>query len=351
MASWTLQQLSTLQSSTVSHDKKLEACQEVSDKLNENILKGETRATALAKMSLGRPKTIGKIKQQRLASKEHLQAVLHVTSLLGLDLEPPERRLAPAEPREQVSRHMYGSDAFLFDQKTGEGWWQMPDSEVIRLVLQADQGGPLYTAYQWCAAQGYAISFIRDESDGCVDQLAHESSQEPMVHFSGGGNMEGCRETNDIMLSDDPQQNFENVISILDSLWCSWGFLAGSYGRNYTATLLVLTWCGIEEGRNPFAVWGHAKSTGDFDKVVDMCVKARVRSLDFLLKSFPTMVTHPLNRLCWTSCRTVCSTVSQTLSGPGAAWLCGWLRSCKGFRIDDCISVDFCLASVSCAAN
>ena len=31
--------------------------------------------------------------------------------------------------------------------------------------------------------------------DGCVDQLAHESSQEPMVHFSGGGNMEGCRET------------------------------------------------------------------------------------------------------------------------------------------------------------
>ena len=51
-----------------------------------------------------------------------------------------------------------------FDQKTGEGWWQMPDSEVIRLVLQADQGGPLYTAYQWCAAQGYAISFIRDES-------------------------------------------------------------------------------------------------------------------------------------------------------------------------------------------
>ena len=54
MASWTLQQLSTLQSSTVSHDKKLEACQEVSDKLNENILKGETRATALAKMSLGR---------------------------------------------------------------------------------------------------------------------------------------------------------------------------------------------------------------------------------------------------------------------------------------------------------
>ena len=41
--------------------------------------------------------------------------------------------------------------------------WQKPDPDIWRLVLQADQGGPLFSAFQFLSNAGYPIAFLRDE--------------------------------------------------------------------------------------------------------------------------------------------------------------------------------------------
>lgn len=91
-------------------------------------------------------------------------------NLLELDFEKADVLLQGADPARDICRQSYGSRSFLCQMETGEASWQQVSEDVLRLVLQADQGGPLYTAFQFLAGRGYPVSFVRDElCSGCID--------------------------------------------------------------------------------------------------------------------------------------------------------------------------------------
>ena len=110
-----------------------------------------------------RPKTISKVHQERLASREHLQAVVHMTNLLSVELVRPHVGLKGADPSNKLARLTYGKYSFLCHTETGRAEWEQISTDIMRLVLQADQGGPLYAAYQFLAGKGYPVAFSRDE--------------------------------------------------------------------------------------------------------------------------------------------------------------------------------------------
>lgn len=94
---------------------------------------------------------------------------MHVMNLLEVEYQKPEVLLRGADPAKEVLRQNYGARSFLCRLDTGEASWQQASTEVLRLILQADQGGPLYAAFQFLAGQGYPVSFVRDElCSGCI---------------------------------------------------------------------------------------------------------------------------------------------------------------------------------------
>ena len=188
MVPWVLQRLSDLLPSTTSVETKMEETR----KLADQAARTDSKQGAASKVCLGsrnhkavvipsskysrdrlRPKTISKIKQQRLSTREHLKAVLHSLDLLECELEPPKQTLVGARPREHLIVEKYAGCSFRCNTQSGESEWLRVDKGLLRLVLQGDQGGPLYSAYQYAAAKGFPISFIRDESHpGLILDLA-----------------------------------------------------------------------------------------------------------------------------------------------------------------------------------
>ena len=64
----------------------------------------------------------------------------------------------------------YDDRSYRCNTKSGESEWLCVDAKLLRVVLQGDQGGPLYSGYQFLAGAGFPVSFIRDESYlGCND--------------------------------------------------------------------------------------------------------------------------------------------------------------------------------------
>ena len=90
--------------------------------------------------------------------------MVHSLELLELELQPPQQTLAGARPQEHLTVERYGNWCFRCNTQSGESEWLCLDKKVLRLVLQGDQGGPLYSGYQYLAVKGFAVSFIRDES-------------------------------------------------------------------------------------------------------------------------------------------------------------------------------------------
>ncbi|CAE7245477.1 hemA [Symbiodinium sp. CCMP2592] len=156
MVPWVLQRLSDLLPSTVSTETKMEEAQ----KLADQAARTDAKQGAASKV----PKTISKIRQQRLSTREHLRAVLHCMELLECELEPPKQTLMGARPKEHLIVEKYDGCSFRCNTQSGESEWLRVDKELLRLVLQGDQGGPLYSAYQYAAAKGFPVCFIRDES-------------------------------------------------------------------------------------------------------------------------------------------------------------------------------------------
>ncbi|CAE7610898.1 unnamed protein product [Symbiodinium sp. CCMP2592] len=157
MAPWVLQRLSDLLPSTASTETKMEECQRLADQAAQ----ADSKQATARKL----PKTISKIKQQRLSTREHLKAVIHSLDLLECELQPPKQTLAGARPQDHVVVEQYDNKwSFRCNTQSGESEWLCVDKKLLRLVLQGDQGGPLYSGYQYLAGKGFAVSFIRDES-------------------------------------------------------------------------------------------------------------------------------------------------------------------------------------------
>ena len=112
-----------------------------------------------------RPKTLSRIKQERLASKEHMRAVLHSLELLDVQLIPAENAYPAADPSQSVYRDYHDGRAFLYSAASGEATWMtfQESPQMTRVILNPDEGGPLHTGYQFLAAKGLPISFRRDE--------------------------------------------------------------------------------------------------------------------------------------------------------------------------------------------
>ena len=100
-----------------------------------------------------------------------MKAIANVTSHAGLDLSNifPECPLLPLQP-ERETRTITTVDskcmAYITSKETGESRWDSPGPHPaghVRLVLCPDEGGPLWSAYQFLAHNHAAIGFRRDE--------------------------------------------------------------------------------------------------------------------------------------------------------------------------------------------
>lgn len=113
-----------------------------------------------------RPKVLGLIKQRRLAAREEVQAVMHTLSLAGLELRKPERILRPPDLKSGETRLTDASlGPMLWHTESGAAQWDVvlpEDLQELRVVLAPDEGGPLWSGFQWLAKQGYRIGFLPD---------------------------------------------------------------------------------------------------------------------------------------------------------------------------------------------
>ena len=183
---WTLQRLSDLLPSTADHETKLRESQTVADTLAAKMLSSDDKAATMSKLHLGstakdnaacsklfclarfcRPKTVGKLRQQKLAAREHLKAVLHVVSLLDLELQPPCPLLRPVKHEQHERREYYDGRACITDQRTGAAVWNdIPVEQargLVRIILCPDEGSPLYSGFQFLAQRGLPLTLLRDE--------------------------------------------------------------------------------------------------------------------------------------------------------------------------------------------
>lgn len=122
-------------------------------------------------MHIPRPKALSCIKQDRLASRQELKAVVNILSHVGMSMDsffPRNPLKAKVCGREDRQVHTVNNEnlAFICDKESGQTRWDVPmqsASEDLRLVLCADQGSPLFTCFQFLAHSGANISLIRDE--------------------------------------------------------------------------------------------------------------------------------------------------------------------------------------------
>ena len=113
-----------------------------------------------------RPRVIGKIKQRKLAAREHLRAVLNVLSQLDVDLAVPQNVLKPIDVANEDRSHHDGIP-FVWNKTTGVSRWDAPcqyeKSGHLRLVLSADEGSPLFAAVMFLHSKHVSMRLVRDE--------------------------------------------------------------------------------------------------------------------------------------------------------------------------------------------
>ena len=139
--------------------------------------------------------------------------------------------------------------------------------------------------------------------------------------------------------------------------WCSWGFCSQNFRRYYSAQLLVVMWACLEvgtqltadklnlcssdfcsstllfsnrscqEGKNPYAMAAAESTktaTGMYDKIVDLCLKARGHSF-FSSSSWVSVAW----RHCWMSPLPPCSRVSPRCPNCSQRRVSGWYLCCS----------------------
>ncbi|CAE7852610.1 ASAH1, partial [Symbiodinium microadriaticum] len=176
-------------------------------------------ASAASKM----PRTVGRLKQDRLASREHMRALLHSLELLNLELAPLPFSLRAADPEKHESREMYGSRAFIFNYESGLAEWVCtPDFDGktktgVRVTLHPDEGGPLFCAWQFLSSLGLPVGFCRDETHKLQTHFlrflnAHKDDV-LMQMFS-----EHILKEQGWPVTEDASLNFSRVVQVLDKL-------------------------------------------------------------------------------------------------------------------------------------
>ena len=178
---WTVQRMADLLRSDVADEVKMEEAQLVADSMAAKMIVQDEKAAARAKLprsqrslpasgctmlhSRPSPRALSKIKQDRLASREHLRAVMHSLELLEIRFALPERPLAAADPKNGLRRFVHLGKAYLAKEGSASSQWVCFDdaSSVTRIVLHPDEGGPLYAGFQFLAQKGAPIVFRRDE--------------------------------------------------------------------------------------------------------------------------------------------------------------------------------------------
>ena len=114
----------------------------------------------------GRPKVIGRIRQKKLAAREHVRAVVHCLSHLQLDLSVPRNVLRPINIGTEARGHHEGVP-FLYNTTTGYAKWDAPcthePSNHLRVVIGADEGSPLFSACMFLHSKNVAVRLVRDE--------------------------------------------------------------------------------------------------------------------------------------------------------------------------------------------
>ena len=118
-----------------------------------------------------RPKTLARIREERLAAKEQMKAVNHILQQLNLDFDEfiPEAPLRPIDALSEKRRSYFDDKGFLrpfvVNTETGASRWDEPISAEKghkRLTLCPDEGSSLYTVYQYLSGQGFAVHLNRD---------------------------------------------------------------------------------------------------------------------------------------------------------------------------------------------
>ena len=187
---WCLQRLPDLMPSTEPLDVKMSEAQGLADQLANRFTADDKVQCALKKMCPGlnitlgqqdlfymkaadafscaaqqqRPKALGKIRQKRLAAREHLKAIGNILSQMGVDFSVPRGPLTPINCMSQ-KRAMYENRAFKYDIASGSAQWDVMDQQdgLLRVVIQADEGSPMHSAVQYLMSKQCLIHFIRDE--------------------------------------------------------------------------------------------------------------------------------------------------------------------------------------------
>ena len=114
---------------------------------------------------------MSRIRQERLSSKEHMRAVLHSLELLDIELTPCTAYKA-ADPAKATHRAYHNKRPYIYQEEDGNGQWvDLQDTgDQVRIVLNPDEGGPLFSSFQFMAAKSAPIAFRRDElSLVCID--------------------------------------------------------------------------------------------------------------------------------------------------------------------------------------
>ena len=113
-----------------------------------------------------RPKALKKIRQQRLSSREHLRCLCHLLNILDIEVTETSQPLRPADLSANEQRFFYQGQAYLWSARTGAAVWdsvQPAAQKELRLILQPDEGGPMFCAVQWMQSKNFRVLLLRDE--------------------------------------------------------------------------------------------------------------------------------------------------------------------------------------------
>ena len=113
-----------------------------------------------------RPRTMSKIRQKRLAARDHLRALGHIMSQLDLEFSVPLNPLRPVQPETEI-RGVHAKGPFISSVADGSSSWDFvaseTDSKHPRIVICPDEGSQMFSAWQFLLSRNVRVHLCRDE--------------------------------------------------------------------------------------------------------------------------------------------------------------------------------------------
>lgn len=90
--------------------------------------------------------------------------MLHSLELLEVELKPGIVGYPSANPKKGTQRLYHGGKPFLYDMEKGDGlWMELEADDRVRIILNPDEGSPLFAGFQFLANAMLPVAFRRDE--------------------------------------------------------------------------------------------------------------------------------------------------------------------------------------------